>query len=131
MRFMMMIKANENYEAGTPPKQELIAAIGQLSQEMARKGVLLEAGGLLPSAAGARVRVAGGEMVVIDGPFAETKELIGGFSIMQAESKADAIEMARQFMALHKDILGAGYEGECEVRQMYDPDQPCGGKGAA
>lgn len=127
MRFMMMIKADQNYEAGIPPKQELFTAIGQLSEEMAKKGVLLEVGGLMPSAKGARVRVGGGAVTVLDGPFAETKELIGGFSIMQAESKAAAIEMAKQFMELHAEILGPAYEGECEVRQMYEGPEGCRG----
>lgn len=114
MRFMMMIKTPE---AG-PPSVELLAAVGKLSQEMAAAGVLLEAGGLASSAKGARVRLAGAKVTVLDGPFTESKELIGGFAILQAASKADAIELGRRFMQVHADILGPHYEAECEIREM-------------
>ena len=121
MRFMMIVKADKDYEAGVPPKAELIAAIGKLSEEMARSGILLESGGLLPSSAGARVRVAGKRLTVTDGPFAETKELVGGFAILQAKSKEEAIELGKRFMQVHAEVLGPSYEGELEVRQVYDP----------
>jgi hypothetical protein len=125
MRFMMMIKADSDYEAGRPPKAELIDAIGRLSEEMTKAGVLIETGGLLPSALGARVRVSGGRISVTDGPFAETKEIIGGFAVVEASSREEAIALGRQFMDLHARILGPSYEGECEIRQMFDgPD--CG-----
>jgi hypothetical protein len=120
MRFMMLVKGNKNYEAGVPPDPELMAAIGQHAQEMIKRGKLLESGGLLPSSAGARVRVAGGKVTVVDGPFTEAKELVGGYAIMQAESRAEAIEMGKQFMKLHVDVLGASYEGELEIRQLAD-----------
>jgi hypothetical protein len=115
---MMMVKANKDYERGIPPNQELVAAIGKLSAEMTEAGVLLEVGGLLPSSTGARVRVSGGQLSVTDGPFAETKELIGGFAILRADSRAKAIEQGKAFMQLHADILGPSYEGELEVRQL-------------
>jgi hypothetical protein len=127
MRFMMMIKADKNYEAGLPPSPELMAVVGEHSKRMMESGVVLQNGGLLPSSMGARVRVAGGKLSVIDGPFAETKELIGGFAIIQAESRAEAIRLASEFMKLHADVLGASYEGECEVRQMYDAGE-CGSR---
>ncbi|HEY7409932.1 MAG TPA: YciI family protein [Vicinamibacteria bacterium] len=120
MRFMMMVKADKDYEAGKPPPPELDAAIGAFAAEMARAGVLLETGGLAPSAQGARVRVARGELTVIDGPFAEAKELVGGYAIVRAASKAEAVEQAKRFMRIHADVLGRAYEGECEVRQMVD-----------
>lgn len=120
MRFMMMVKGNQDYEAGKPPSPELMAAVGKLSEQEARAGILLENGGLLPSAAGAKIRVAGGKLTVIDGPFSEAKELIGGYAILKASSKAEAIEMGKRFMALHADILGTAYEGELEIRQMLD-----------
>jgi hypothetical protein len=129
MRFMVMVKADQNYEAGVPPSPGLIAAIGKLTEEMMRAGVVLETGGLLPSATGARIRVAGGKLSVTDGPFTETKDLIGGYAIIQADSKAEAIEHAKQFMQVHVDVLGPSYEGECEVRQMFGDTgehQPCG-----
>ncbi|HEX9277837.1 MAG TPA: YciI family protein [Casimicrobiaceae bacterium] len=120
MRFMMMVKADKDYEAGLPPKPELIAAIGKLSQDMAKAGVLLDTGGLLPSSRGARVRVSGGKLSVIDGPFTETKELVGGYAIVQAKSREEAIELGKQFMELHAKVLGPSYNGECEVRQLFD-----------
>jgi len=120
MRFMMIVKGNKDYEAGKPPSPELMAAIGKLSEQEARAGILLDSGGLLPSAAGAKVRVAGGKVTVIDGPFSEAKELIGGYAILKAGSKVEAIEMGKRFMALHAEILGTAYEGELEIRQMMD-----------
>jgi len=120
MRFMMMVKANKDYEAGVPPSPELMAAIGKLTEEGIKSGRVLETGGLLPSARGARIRVGGGKLTVTDGPFPETKELIGGFAIIQANSKQEAIEQGSHFMQVHADVLGPSYEGELEVRQMYD-----------
>jgi hypothetical protein len=121
MRFMMIVKADPTFEAGGPPNPALIAAIGKLSEEMTRSGVLLQSGGLLPSSKGARVRVSGGKMSVTDGPFVETKELIGGFAILEAASKEEAIRLGKQFMQLHVDVLGQSYEGTLEVRPMFDP----------
>lgn len=115
MRYMMMIKACE----GVPPSPELFAAIDKFSREMSAAGVLLETGGLAPSANGARVRLSGGRVTVTDGPFAETKEVIGGFAIIEAPSRADAIDNARRFMQLHADVMGKAYEAECEVREMW------------
>jgi hypothetical protein len=120
MRFMMMVKADSDYEAGLPPKPELLAAIGRLTNDMVKAGVLLETGGLLPSARGARVRVSGGKLTVTDGPFAETKELIGGYAIVETKSREEAVELGKQFMELHATVLGSSYNGECEVRQLFD-----------
>jgi hypothetical protein len=117
VRFMMMIKAPE----GPPPSPELFAAIDKLSQEMTQAGVLLGAEGLAPSAKGARIRLSDAKLMVVDGPFTETKELIGGFAVLRASSKAEAIEHGRTFMKLHADILGPSYEAECEIREMFDP----------
>lgn len=121
MRYMMIVKADPNYEAGRPPDPALMTAVGKLSQEMTERGVLLQSGGLLPSSKGARVRVSGGKMTVTDGPFAETKELIGGFAILEAASKEEAIRLGQEFMRLHVDVLGPSYEGTLEVRAMFDP----------
>jgi hypothetical protein len=121
MRFMTLVKADKNYEAGVPPSNELVAAIGKLGEEMAKAGVMLEMGGLLPSSKGARVRAAGGKLTVTDGPFTEAKELVGGYAILQTKSKEEAIELARRFMRVHMDVLGPSFEGECEVRQLFDP----------
>jgi hypothetical protein len=117
MRFMMLVKAAEN----VPPVPELYAAIGQLAQEMAQKGVLLDMGGLASSAQGTRIRLAGSRLTITDGPFTEAKELVGGFSVMSANSREDAIELGRRFMQVHADILGADRVVELEVRQIIDP----------
>ena len=118
MRYMMMVKANKDYEAGVPPKRELMEAIGKHAAELAKAGVLLETGGLMPSAKGARILATGGNLRVMDGPFAEAKELIGGFAVLKADSKEEAIRLGRIFMQIHVDTLGPGYEGELEIRQM-------------
>ncbi len=122
MRFMMIVKADRDYEAGAAPKPELMAAIGKLSEEMIKAGVLLDMGGLLPSSKGARINVNQGRLTVIDGPFAEAKELIGGYAILQVKSREEAIERGRRFMQLHADVLGSSYDGQLEIRQM--PDVP-------
>jgi hypothetical protein len=125
MRFMMIVKADPSYEAGRPPDPALMAAVGKLSEEMSKRGVLLQSGGLLPSSKGARVQVSRGKMTVTDGPFAETKELIGGFAILEAASKEEAIRLGKEFMQLHVDVLGQSYEGTLEVRAMFDPGADC------
>src|SRR5215472_19196477 len=128
MRFMMIVNADPSFEAEQPPNPALIAAVGELSEKMTKAGFLLQTGGLLPSATGARVRVSGGRMTVTDGPFAETKELIGGFAILEAASKEDAISLGKEFMQLHVDVLGQSYEGTLEVRPMFDPGADCAGR---
>ena len=125
MRFMMIVKADKNYEAGAPPTPELMAAIGKLSEEMITAGILLDLGGLLPSARGARINVKQGRLTVTDGPFSEAKELIGGYAILQVKSKEEAIERGRRFMQVHADVLGPSYEGELEIRQMPDASSEC------
>ena len=122
MRFMMIVKADKNYEAGAAPPPELMAAVGKLSEEMIKAGVLLDTGGLLPTSKGALINVKKGKLTVTDGPFSEAKEVIGGYAILQCKSKEEAIERARRFMQLHADVLGPAYEGELEIRQM--PDAP-------
>ena len=92
---------------------------------MTRRGVPLQSGGLLPSSKGARVKVSGGKLSVTDGPFAETKELIGGFAILDAASKEEAIRLGKEFMQLHVDVLGESYEGTLEIRPMFDPGADC------
>jgi len=98
----------------TPPTPEQMAAIGKFSQEMAASGVLLMTGGLQRPTKGTQVKLAGGKFTATDGPFAETKELIDGFALVQAKSREEAIELARRFMAIAGD-------GEGEILQVYDP----------
>lgn len=126
MRYMMIIKATRDSEAGVPPNPELIAAINKLSSDAAARGEMVAVGGLFPSSQGVRIRAEKGKTLVIDGPFAETRELVGGFAIFDLASKAEAIESGRQFMQLHANILGPSYEGEMEIRPMFEPGDSCG-----
>jgi hypothetical protein len=127
MKYLAMVlldrnsEAARNYEAGLPPDPKLEAAMGEYMEAMTKLGVLLETGGLLPLADGARVRAAGGKLTVTDGPFIESKEVIGGYAILRAKSKEEAIESGKSFMQLHLDALGPAYEGTLEVRRMFDP----------
>ena len=111
MRFMMLYKPGK--ESNIPPTPEHIAEMGRYIEKLSKTGVLLATDGLQHSAKGARVRIADGRFTVTDGPFAEAKEVIGGFAIVQAKSKEEAIELAKDFLAM----VG---EGESEVRQMHD-----------
>jgi hypothetical protein len=111
MRFMSLYKPGR--ESDAPPGERVIAAVGQLIEEFAKAGVLIATDGLQPSSKGARVRISDGKFTVTDGPFAETKELIGGYAILNAKSKEEAIELTKRFLSL----MG---EGECEVRLMQD-----------
>jgi hypothetical protein len=110
MRFLSVYKT---LETGLPPTQEEMATMGKLIEEGMKAGWLLAVEGCLPSATGARVRKSGGKTVVTDGPFAETKELIGGLAILQANSKEHAIELTKYF-------LGRAADGECELRQLHE-----------
>lgn len=122
MRFMMMIKATASSEAGQPPDPKLMEAVGKYTEEMIRAGVVLATGGLAPSFAGTRINLSGGKLAIIDGPFSETKELIGGYAIIQATSKEEAVEFGARFMKLHLEAMGPSYEGSCEVRQVFGPE---------
>jgi hypothetical protein len=122
MKFMMIVKCSENQ--GFPP-QPLMDAIAKLSEEEAKSGKMVGNGGLTPTAQGARVRLSGGKVTVTDGPFAEAKEVIGGYAQFELNSREEAIEGAVRFMELHKQHW-PGWEGETEIRQMYGPDDfPC------
>ncbi len=121
MRYMMLVKGNSDYEAGKPPSPELMEAIGALAEKGFRDGTLIEQGGLLPSSAGAKIQVKERKIRVIDGPFAEARELIGGYAIVNADTKAEAIRMGSEFMGLHAKVLGPAFEGELEVRQLFEP----------
>lgn len=119
MRFLTMIKMDEGLTAGPPPPA-LMAAIGELGEQAAKDGTLLDQGGLYPSQAGALVRVSGGKVTVIDGPFTEAKEVVGGYAMFQLRSREEAIEAGRRFMEVHAQHW-PGFEGTCEVRQIMDP----------
>jgi hypothetical protein len=120
MRFMMMVKAREN--TGLPPKA-LMDAMEKLTLDAVKNGTMVMGGGLAPTAQSNRVRLSSGKISVIDGPFTESKEVIGGFAIMELKSKEEALEVAKDFIDLHRQHW-PGWEGESEVRQMFGMDLP-------
>ena len=116
MRFMILVKATKDSEAGVMPSEELLTEMGKYNEELAKAGVMLAGEGLHPSSRGARVRYSNGKFKVMDGPFAETKQLIAGFWLIQAKSKEEAVEWARSIPF---------QEGEVEVRPLFElPDFP-------
>jgi hypothetical protein len=121
MRYMMIVTGDENFAASGPPPMELMVAIGKLGEEAAKAGKLVSMGGLKHSSQGATVRLKGGKLVTTDGPFTEAKEVIGGFTILDLESKEAAIKEATKFMELHR-TLWPTWEGQTEVRLMYEGD---------
>ena len=115
MRFMIIVKATKDSEAGVMPEEQLIAAMAQYHEELVKAGVLLDASGLRPSAKGWRVKFSGYKRGLVDGPFAETKELIAGYTLIQVKSKEEAIEWTRRF----PNPAGDGKQSEIEVRQLF------------
>ena len=116
MRFLSMIRVDES--SGQVPSQQLMDDMGKLIDDMTRKGVLIRTAGLRPTAEGARVRLSRGKLSTFDGPFTETKEVIGGFAILEAPSMQEAIGITKRFLAIHGDA----WEIECEVRQLDGPE---------
>jgi hypothetical protein len=117
MRFMIIVKASQDSEAGKMPSQELLAAMGKFNEELIKAGVMLAGEGLQPSRKGARVRFSGEQRIVTDGPFAETKELIAGFWIWQVKSKQEAIEWVKRC-----PNPMPGRESEIEIRQVFEAE---------
>ncbi len=118
MRFLILVKATRESEAGVMPEDALIAEMGRYHEELAQAGMLLDAAGLKPSSAGWRIRYSGGKRTVIDGPFAETKELVAGYTLIQAKSREQALEWTRRF----PNPAHYGRDGEIEVRQLFELD---------
>jgi hypothetical protein len=114
MRFMILIKADKNSEAGVMPDEKLFTEMGKYNEELVKAGVMLAGEGLHPSSKGARVRFSGGKQTVIDGPFAEAKELIAGFWIWQVKSKEEALEWVKRMPN------PMGVESEVEIRQVFE-----------
>jgi hypothetical protein len=117
MRYLVVLKGRQ---AGTPPPPGLMEAIMELGAEATRAGALLDTAGLAPSAAGARVELAAGQVRVTDGPFAEAKEMIS-YALYQVRSKEEAVEWTSRFMNLHRD-LWPGWEGEADVLRVFGPE---------
>jgi len=117
MRFMVMVKATQDSEAGKMPSQELLAAMGKYNEELVKAGIMLSGEGLQPSRKGARVRFVGDKRIVVDGPFTETKELVAGFWMWQVKSKEEAIEWVKRC-----PNPMPGSEAEIEIRQVFEAE---------
>jgi hypothetical protein len=117
MRFLSMVRINEN--SGLQPSEKLMADMGKLMEEMTTNGKLIDTAGLTPTASGVRVRLAGGKLTVLDGPFTEAKEVIGGYALLEAASKEEAIELTKRFLRVHGDE----WTVECEVRQLMTHEE--------
>ena len=116
MRFLVIVKANKESEAGVMPDEKLLAEMGRFNDELVKAGIMLEAEGLHPSSKGARVRFSGSKRTVVDGPFAETKELVAGFWIWKVKSKDEAIEWVKRCPNPH---VG---DSEIEIRQIFEAE---------
>ncbi len=119
MRYISMIRIQEN--TGQVPSEQLMADMGKLIDELTRNGQLISTAGLRPTKEGVRVRLRGGELFVTDGPFTESKEVIGGYAILEAPSKEEAIALTKRFLKVH----GTDWNIECEVRQLDGPEFGC------
>ena len=120
MRFLSYIESDESQPFGPPPP-ELFEAIGRFGAEMAALGVVVDQGGLAPASVSPHIRVSGGTLTITDGPFAEAKEVIGGYGMYDVRSVEEAIEYSRRFMQIHLDTW-PGFEGTSVVRQVFGPD---------
>jgi hypothetical protein len=116
MRFMIIVKATKDSEAGVMPEEQLFADMAAYHEGLAKAGMLLDGSGLQPSAKGWRIKYAGGKRTVVDGPFAETKELVAGYTLIQAKSREEALEWTKRF----PPPAGEGKACEIEVRQLYE-----------
>ena len=118
MRYMILVKATKDSEAGVKPPEELFAAMAHYHEQLVKAGVLLDASGLQPSSKGWRVKFSGGKRTIVDGPFTEAKELVAGYTIIQVKSRDEAIEWSRRFPNPTMD----GGNCEIEVRQIFELD---------
>jgi len=119
MKYLTFIRSSESYRQ-SPPPPALMEAMGKFVEKARKDGTLVDTGGLLPSKDGLRVRLSNGKITVTDGPFSESKEVIGGWAILEADSKAEITRIATEFMELHRKHW-PGFEGESEVRPIFDP----------
>jgi hypothetical protein len=116
MKFMMIVKANKDSEAGKMPSEDLLAAMAKYNEELVKAGVVVDLTGLQPSSKGARVQFSGGKVTVVDGPFAETKELIAGYWLINVKSREEAIDWAKRA----PNPYGPDGEGHIEIRQLFE-----------
>jgi hypothetical protein len=118
MKFMIIVKATKDTEAGVMPKESMFAAMAGYHEELVKAGVLLDATGLQPTSKGWRIRYSGSKRSVVDGPFTETKELIAGYTLIQVKTREEALEWSRRF----PNPVGEGLDAEVEVRQLFEMD---------
>jgi hypothetical protein len=118
MKYLMLIKHSESYRSQSIP-QGLLDAMGEFVADSFKSGVLKDTAGLKSTSEGFRVRSSGGKLKVTDGPFTETKEIVGGYALVEVKSKEEALDIARQFMELHR-VHWPAFDGECEVRPLED-----------
>lgn len=118
MRFMIVVKATKDTEAGNMPEEQMFASMAAYHEELAKAGVLLDASGLQPSSKGWRIKYTGRKRIVVDGPFTESKELIAGYTMIQVKSREEALEWSKRF----PNPVGEGADAEIEVRQLYELD---------
>jgi hypothetical protein len=118
MKFMIIVKATKDTEAGVMPKESMFAAMASYHEELVKAGALLDATGLQPTSKGWRIRYSGSKRSVIDGPFTETKELIAGYTLIQVKTREEALEWSRRF----PNPVGEGLDAEIEVRQLFEMD---------
>ena len=116
MRFMILVKSVPQFETGAMPEDKMISAMAEYHEQLAKAGVLLDANGLHPTSKGWRVRYSGEKRTVVDGPFTEAKELIGGYTMIQTRTREEALEWSRRF----PNPVGEGEEAEIEVRQVFE-----------
>lgn len=121
MKYLTFIRHSESYRS-QPPPAALMEAMGKFVERSLKEGTLVDTGGLLPSKDGVRIRIGQGKLTVSDGPFSESKEVIGGWAILKADSRAQALRVATEFMELHRKHWPE-FEGEAEVRPMFDPGE--------
>jgi hypothetical protein len=116
VRFMILVKATKDTEAGVMPEKKLASDMADYHEQLSKAGVLLDGSGLQPSSKGARISYSGGKRTIVDGPFAETKELVAGYTVIQVKSREEAMEWAKRFPSPH----GENADGEIEIRQLYE-----------
>ena len=123
MKYMTFVSLSESFRA-SPPPQALMEAMGKFVEGLTREGKFVDGGGLLPSKDGRLVRIAKGKLTVLDGPFTETKEVVGGWTILQTESREEALRIQTEFMELHLKYWPE-FEGVSELRPMFGPGEGC------
>lgn|SRR5208283_3677892 len=128
MRYMLMTKTGT--EKAVPPTPELMAALGKLTEELVKSGKLVETGGMQAASSGTTLHLSSGKVTVTDGPFTEANEVVGGYAIIDVDSKEEVVELGRRFLEVHAKVLGPSYVAESEIRRIYVAVEP-GRKGGA